>query len=294
MAIGLTFLTSCMTLKYYNAEILLPAPITLSPGVTTVALTRTDSSSDAGKLMSESAFRVFQELLGTSQKFQLIDLPKGMNPGSWTADDTIRYQGEIPRLVFEAKGMTIDSTAITREDGYLHYTIFTETYWNIYDLTDLVIYPIVYTDTIDAGYYTKKGIPEKELPELYRFMGTHSGELMAGFFCPAWQEVGRMYFSSPTWFKGADRAVKVGDFLTAAGIWQLYAYDRSDRIAARACYNLALAAEMSGENEVALAWLEEASKRGLKTHVVFYEEIIKSRQGLNQILDQQMGVNNLD
>ena len=132
MAIGLTFLTSCMTLKYYNAEILLPAPITLSPGVTTVALTRTDSSSDAGKLMSESAFRVFQELLGTSQKFQLIDLPKGMNPGSWTADDTIRYQGEIPRLVFEAKGMTIDSTAITREEGYQKYTILLITY-NVHD-----------------------------------------------------------------------------------------------------------------------------------------------------------------
>lgn len=292
-------LCSCITLKYYDAEILIPAQVdfTQQKNTASVILSEKYNEQDTNAIMTPNqkmtlnAMISFRQIVEESPKFELIDFPAKMNPRDYLkkVNDTTDHS-DIPDFVFESSGVWIDTILTQEFRGTVNYRILTNAYWNIYDLTKKVYYPIEYPDTVNAEFPSSTGIPQSQMEELYEFIGNRSGFRIAEYFCPTWQDVGRMYFSSQQYFIDADQFVDAGEFLKAAETWRLMTDHRSDRIASRACYNMALAAEMNGDLDLALSWLEQAEKKGLDNYAAYFREIIRSRQIINKQLDKQMGV----
>jgi len=114
------------------------------------------------------------------------------------------------------------------------------------------------------------------LPELYEQMprtkealiggGIASGMKMAEFICPNWLNQTRHYFV--TGKKEIDVAIaflKENKWEDAADIWSKYALIKSKRIRSEVEFNLALAAEMAGNLELAIEW-------GLKSFKTNYSQ----------------------
>lgn len=91
--------------------------------------------------------------------------------------------------------------------------------------------------------------------------GYFSGEMMGVRISPNWVKVPRYYYK-----KGDDRLkrakafVKVNNWKEAVVLWSQVAKSPDPKVAGRACHNMALAAEMEGDLNVALEWSNKAYK----------------------------------
>lgn len=111
---------------------------------------------------------------------------------------------------------------------------------------------------------------------------------------PVYVDVTRSYYSKAkgykTQMKQAARYAKGGDWERAAGDWKnLIARAGDNRKAAgRAAYNMAVAAEMRGNLEVALEWAQKAWNDYGNKQARTYIEVIKMRQNDARKVDYQM------
>ena len=94
----------------------------------------------------------------------------------------------------------------------------------------------VYKDSQDASKYLGKSFGTKIIP--------------------SWVQIDRMYYHSknPEMIK-AEKFAKNQDWLDAAEIWNKQTKNKNQEIAAKACYNMALACEMDGKHDLAIDWL---------------------------------------
>ncbi len=73
---------------------------------------------------------------------------------------------------------------------------------------------------------------------------------------PSWIPVERKYYNSgnPRMI-AAEKYALANDWLKAAEVWNKESKNANQKIAAKACYNLALACEMEGKYDLAIDWL---------------------------------------
>jgi len=78
---------------------------------------------------------------------------------------------------------------------------------------------------------------------------------------PNWVRVSRYYYKKgDDRLKSAKRFVKVNNWKEAVVLWSQSAKSPDHKIAGCACHNMALAAEMEGELNIALEWANKAYK----------------------------------
>lgn len=103
-------------------------------------------------------------------------------------------------------------------------------------------------------------------------------------------KVNRAYYS-----KGHDdfeltkRYVKTNSWDEAADVWQRLVDSPDLKISGMAAYNMALANEMNGELEIAIAWAKKSYEEFGNRKALNYLRILDKRLADRQILQQQMG-----
>jgi len=138
--------------------------------------------------------------------------------------------------------------------------------WRIYDnVNKKIIDQDVFYD--DKGWNAVGTTPEDALRKLpskrgaINDAGYFAGEMMGVRISPNWVRVSRYYYKKgDDRLKSAKRFVKVNNWKEAVVLWSQSAKSPDHKIAGRACHNMALAAEMEGELNIALEWANKAYK----------------------------------
>ncbi len=119
--------------------------------------------------------------------------------------------------------------------------------------------------------------------------GYFAGKQYARRISPTWIWVSRSYYAKGNDdFKNAVYKVRANLWNDAADIWKKYVNDPDTKIAGYACYNMALAAEVLGDFEIALDWAKKAYSDYHLKPAEDYIYIIESRIRDAKALDIQM------
>ncbi|HQK36819.1 MAG TPA: DUF6340 family protein, partial [Bacteroidales bacterium] len=170
-----------------------------------------------------------------------------------------------------------------------------ESGWRIYDPAGKrIIDESIFTDYRE---WEAEGRTHKEalvnLPpqnEIVKQTGYFAGTQYARRISPSWIRTGReMYKKGNDDFKYAKRLAQTNRWVEAANEWHKYTEDPDPKLAGRACYNMALAAEIAGNLKEAVEWAEEAYVRYNNKKAREYSYILKNRLFRQQKLEEQMG-----
>lgn len=102
-------------------------------------------------------------------------------------------------------------------------------------------------------------------------------------------DVRSIYSGGDPRMRKARRAAKRGDLRTAARLWQEVARNAEDKVAAKALYNLAVAAESNGNLDRAERLAGRAAAKGGKNRMHRYVAILADRQDNAQDVARQLG-----
>ena len=133
----------------------------------------------------------------------------------------------------------------------------------------LPIWSIVFRDDIPSNIYNQidtlffnksqyadiqhKNQNKKEIyQDAARYLGIRFGTKII----PSWISDERTYYQSyhPEMLK-AEKYAKNYEWLNAGALWNKQSKNKNQKIAAKACYNMALACEMEGKYDLAIGWL---------------------------------------
>lgn len=130
-------------------------------------------------------------------------------------------------------------------------TIKTDTLSYLYNQMDTLIY--------EASDFPLKLNDHAKL----NFLVNNSAEYLGRFFgskiIPTWLTVERLYYKSNNQnMLLAEKYALNNEWLKAAEIWNRQSKNKNPRMAAKACYNMALACEMEGKLDAAIDWLVQS------------------------------------
>ena len=90
-------------------------------------------------------------------------------------------------------------------------------------------------------------------------MGDKAGRDYALRIIPYWLRVSRDYYVRGTDnFRMARRKAQTGNWDEAAAIWEKETANSNDKVAGRACYNMAIINEINGDLKGAMQWAQKA------------------------------------
>jgi hypothetical protein len=130
--------------------------------------------------------------------------------------------------------------------------------WTIIVKNDTAAYVYNQIDTLDyydgelKSFNLEKDGHDKVIADASGYLGESFGKKIV----PSWLQVNRMYYrsSNPDMLKAEQYALS-NEWLKAAEIWNRETKNKNQKIVAKSCYNMALAAEMEGQIDVAIDWL---------------------------------------
>ncbi|MBS1751081.1 MAG: hypothetical protein JST63_14365 [Bacteroidetes bacterium] len=118
--------------------------------------------------------------------------------------------------------------------------------------------------------------------------GTLAGTQYALRIVPYSVRVSRDYYvRGSDNFKVARRKAQTGNWDGAAAIWQQETTSTNDKVAGRACYNMAIIGEINGNLEEATGWAQKAYEEYANKLALRYVKILERRKMDNAILKEQ-------
>lgn len=281
-------LVSCSPLAEISIQVIEPAEITLPPYVHQVAFLNhsyfpkspgNDTSGFSQKeiyildtVINNLMFRGLKDGLNESPLFDLDSIHVRM----MRRNDTMNFLDPLTSDQLEGLKGRVEADAVISLEYYrikdtigmfeylmdfmAYRQVITHTVWRIYDLSgDLVFDEYMLRDTtdwfkVDADSYSAI----QNLPEFINSLRTASyntGLRYGQRISPTWFEVPRFYYTSGTSnMKEAGKLAASMDWQGAAEIWKKVAYQEKEKIAAKACFNMALVCEMEDLLIPALDW----------------------------------------
>ena len=119
--------------------------------------------------------------------------------------------------------------------------------------------------------------------------GRFAGAQLANRISPNWRTESRSYFvKGSDELKEAKSQVRFNNWEAAIVIWKRLAESSDPDIAGKSCYNLALAAEMKGNINLAIVWAEKAMKEYHIRKARNYVPILYARKNNEERLREQM------
>jgi len=315
-------LSSCILAYDYQAEILFPAQIDVSPDVENVGVfSRIDMSPNPANFFSDlehkksfkrdsallkRAITGLEDGLIESPRFNVIKvltkrnlpgfLPRPSEKLDWSflqsiCPDSTDLLIELATANFDDKVIDLDSTENSEEN---YYCILSTMFWRLYNIKarKIDLYRIQDTAIVEyrnSGDYSR--IRNKtHLFRILKDVGYNAGISFASGIAPNWKTIDRIYFkSSIPIFYPAEKLVAEGDWIGAAEEWLPFTTSRNRIIASRASFNMAVAAEMNDHISLALEWLNKAKELGLKRYVDEYSAELSERISQKAKLDKQFG-----
>jgi len=105
---------------------------------------------------------------------------------------------------------------------------------------------------------------------------------------PYWVRVNRDYYvKGNSNFEKATRMARAGNWDKAGEVWNMETTNHKDKIAGRACYNMAIINEINGDLDSAIRWAQKAYEEYNNKLALHYIQILKDRKQENQRLESQ-------
>ncbi len=174
-----------------------------------------------------------------------------------------------------------------------HGRVNVYTMWRIYDFKTKTIsdqFPQESWQQFDANGRTEAEaigrLPNRR--DMSSRAGVHAGIQYGHRISPQWVWVQREFYrkGNPD-LKQAGRMARFNNWKTAADIWNRNATSSDPKVARRASFNMALAAEQTGDLDLAIQWAERASQMGDR-RAPRYVQILQQRKWDEQRLREQM------
>ena len=200
-------------------------------------------------------------------------------------------------IIIEAKSNIVTRTIKGAKVKEVRYPVTMileiESGWRIYDLTTQKIVDVnTFTEVKEFSRWgssyddARSKLPSKR--SALKDAGVFSGERYAYRITPKWIRVNRTYFiGNGDQFKIAKKYVERGDWDNAIEIWKPITKNMDDKVARRAYFNLALAAEIKGSYTTAIEYAQKAEYMGEKIATT-YIRTLKQRIIDEEKLEQQL------
>jgi hypothetical protein len=134
--------------------------------------------------------------------------------------------------------------------------------WSIVfrDDTPSNIYNQIDTLFFNKSQYADIQHKNQNKKEIYQDAARYLGKRFGTKIIPSWIFDERTYYQSyqPEMQK-AEKYAKNYEWLNAGAIWNKQSNNKNQKIAAKACYNMALACEMEGKYDMAIGWLVDSN-----------------------------------
>ena len=115
-----------------------------------------------------------------------------------------------------------------------------------------------------------------------------AGHIYAGRIIPYTIGVSRDYFvKGNDNFARAKRKAQTENWNEAAELWKKETTNIDNKLAGRACYNMALVCEINGDLETAIQWAKQAYENHNNHLALKYLDILENRKAKNNTLKQQ-------
>lgn len=166
--------------------------------------------------------------------------------------------------------------------------------WRIYDYKNkLIVDESIFTDYKEwIGEGNSEGDAEDNLidsDEAVESTGSYAGERFAFRISPIWVWKSRKYYKKghPEFEEAHQFALKA-DWDKAAEYWKPLTNSSERKIAAMACYNMALYSEINGNLDVAIIWIKKAYYELNFNPAFRYMNELFSRKHKEEKLDEQL------
>lgn len=259
-----------------------------------------------GKLIENDRF---SKIVRIEEKFQGSPFPGTFPPPlEWQVAERICRENSVG-LIFSLESFDTDTRinyqvskgttpktllgAVTGVEHQANMQTIVKTAWRIYYPDGRAIideYPLVHTLNFSAIGLTQIVAAAALLDrrEAVRRTGLKAGEIYASRIIPYEITVERDYYVKGTNnFRIAMRKARTGKWDEAGELWKLETENPKSKIAARACFNMAIIAEIKGNLDVAREWAEKAYEDYNLRRAVKYIRIIENRMHKDQIIRTQ-------
>ena len=166
-----------------------------------------------------------------------------------------------------------------------------KTGWRIYDPSTRSVLDqfVIYRDlTFQGGSLLGTGSALLGRKEDVLKAGNRAGEDYATRIIPYSLRVSRYYYVRGNGsFSVAKRMAQAGDWDAAANIWRQATSSTSQKVAGRACYNMAIIGEINGDLNGALQWAKKAYEVYRTPYALDYIHILQQRQSNDAVLRSQ-------
>lgn len=321
------FFFSCQSVSYLQIEVLEPAEITLPGEVETFGIVdksqmyspdtslaeRTDNLPDPErytdlKMIAQASIIGLTDVLDSSPRFEynILDdsilkvnhFAEYLTPEEWERMQLFCFDSLVDALIV-LKGVDAhDAVTLEYDDAgelFYLYRILIQQKWRIYDPNQKVI--IDDYDLLDTTYHFSdmsffemlfvQYRPDREqmVPDAAFWAGQEYGYRIA----PVWAEETRKYYS---WNAPSSRIalqyLRSGRWEDAIGAWNTETSNPNRKIAARACYNMALGSEVFDNLDMAEIWLQKSLEIRPSNAAENYLMIIRQRIEERSKLSPQM------
>jgi len=185
------------------------------------------------------------------------------NPGNYEAVTTILTKAII--LTYDSSKKSISSKKRVYDTAQYHY--------------------------IDYNYYTVFEVASDYIPSLVDAV-YYAGREYGNKIFPYWKSEKRYFYcDKDIEMKRAELFALNGDWKNAAAIWQKISSDNSQKLFPKAAFNMALAAEISGDLNDAILWLDRAAEKSDDIQIKLYREILEKRVEQVKKIEQQFIIN---
>jgi len=199
----------------------------------------------------------FQKVINYNVNDSVINNPEGSYK-SYKSSDLFDISGAdalifIDFFQFENEiSAFYDATYRTRAALSWSIVFKDDTPSNIYNQIDTLFFTKSQFAEIQNNIQTKK--------EIYQDAARYLGKRFGTKIIPSWIFDERTYYQSfQPEMKKAEKYAKNYEWLNAGAIWNKQSNNKNQKIAAKACYNMALACEMEGKYDLAIGWLIDSN-----------------------------------
>ncbi len=321
-----TFLHGCYTLETVQIEVVKPAKIIIPISISSLTVLNASKLQKQGSFTNSKQLALYQTdstvthelvknatmFLNESPRFdtcvlhskayskKLIDFSK---PIKWDDLEQISYQNNTKAiLAIEAFSIEDSILRISEFDGYGHTTtksllLICSSLWRLYIPEERKI--IERKIRIDTLYFEefstirdyRETMVRPEAREwLANVISMDIGSKVSDRLAPYWVPVKRdLLNGGNNEIKMATKFAMTDDWIKAAKIWQNYTEDKDPKIAAVACYNMALVCEVQGRIDLAIVWLNQSKENYPSPISDNYLKILNYRLVEAKILNKQFG-----
>lgn len=125
--------------------------------------------------------------------------------------------------------------------------------------------------------------------EAVKQVGNEAGRIYAERIIPYWIRVSRKYYvKGNNSFENATRKARTGNWDGAAELWKKETTNSNNKLAGRACYNMAIISEINGSIDMAIQWAQKAYEDYNNHLALEYVNALKKRKDKDNRLKKQL------